>query len=129
MPTALVNIAEPRGGTTSPMSPSIGQSDAECHLPTTSVTRDRWRRRLIAFQAAYYLAMGLWPLVQLPSFEAVTGPKTDDWLVHMVGLLAGVIGAALGVAAVHDRHRAHPRSWCWRQGPLSPLRGSTCGTS
>jgi hypothetical protein len=68
--------------------------------------RDRWRRRLIAFQAAYYLATGLWPLVHLPSFEAVTGPKTDDWLVHMVGLLAGVIGAALGVAAAHDRHRA-----------------------
>jgi hypothetical protein len=68
--------------------------------------RHRWRRRLIAFQAAYYLATGLWPLVHLPSFEAVTGPKTDDWLVHMVGLLAAVIGAALGVAVAHDRQGA-----------------------
>jgi hypothetical protein len=68
-------------------------------------TRDRWRRRLIAFQAGYYLATGLWPLVHLPSFEAVTGPKADDWLVHMVGLLAVAIGAALGVAAVHDHVR------------------------
>jgi hypothetical protein len=68
--------------------------------------RDPWSRRLIAFQAAYYLSTGLWPLVHLPSFEAVTGPKTDEWLVHMVGLLAAVIGAALGVAAAHDRHRS-----------------------
>ena len=68
--------------------------------------RDRWRRRLIALQAGYYLATGLWPLVHMPSFEAVTGPKTDDWLVRMVGLLAGVIGAALGVAAAHGRVRA-----------------------
>jgi hypothetical protein len=77
--------------------------------------RDRWRRRLIAFQAAYYLATGLWPLVHLPSFEAVTGPKTDDWLVHMVGLLAGVIAAG---SAWQPRTIAtvHPRSCYWRQG-------------
>jgi hypothetical protein len=69
-------------------------------------THDRWRRRLLAFQATYYLVTGLWPLVHLRSFEAITGPKVDEWLVHMVGLLAAVIGAALGVAAVRDRGRA-----------------------
>jgi hypothetical protein len=37
--------------------------------------------------------------VSLSTFEFVTGPKTDDWLVHMVGLLAAVIGSALLVAA------------------------------
>lgn len=61
------------------------------------------RRQLIAFQASYYCVTGFWPLVHLASFEAVTGPKTDDWLVHTVGLLAGVIGATLGIAAAHDR--------------------------
>lgn len=61
--------------------------------------RDSWRRRFLAFQSCYYLLTGLWPLVHLPSFEAITGPKTDDWLVHMVGLLAIAIGATLGVAA------------------------------
>jgi hypothetical protein len=106
------------------------------HPKAAQETRDRWRRRLIAFQAAYYLATGLWPLVHLPSFEAVTGPKTDDWLVHMVGLLAGVIGAALGVAAVHDRHRAPDivllaagaalafagiDFWYVLNGPISPI--------
>ena len=50
-------------------------------------------------QGGYYLVTGLWPLVHLTSFEAITGPKVDDWLVRMVGLLAAVIGATLLVAA------------------------------
>jgi hypothetical protein len=45
--------------------------------------------------AAYYLAAGLWPVVHLASFEAVTGAKTDDWLVRTVGWLAAAIGVAL----------------------------------
>jgi hypothetical protein len=68
--------------------------------------QDRWRRRLLALQAAYYGVTGLWPVVHLPSFEAVTGPKVDEWLVHTVGLLAVAIGAALAVAAARDRARA-----------------------
>jgi hypothetical protein len=67
---------------------------------------DRWRRGLLAFQAAYYLLTGLWPLVHLSSFEAVTGPKTDDWLVRTVGLLAGAIGATLAVAAARQTTRS-----------------------
>jgi len=52
--------------------------------------------RIILFvQAVYYLITGLWPIVSLRSFEAVTGPKTDDWLVQMVGLLAAAIGTTL----------------------------------
>jgi hypothetical protein len=31
----------------------------------------------------------------MDTFEAVTGPKTDDWLVKTVGLLAAAIGATL----------------------------------
>lgn len=68
--------------------------------------QDRWRRRLLALQAAYYGVTGLWPVVHLSSFEAVTGPKADEWLVHTVGLLAVAIGAALAVAAARDRVRA-----------------------
>jgi energy-converting hydrogenase Eha subunit E len=59
---------------------------------------------VLRVQGAYYLLTGLWPLVHLASFEAVAGPKVDDWLVHMVGLLAAVIGAALIVAARRE-HR------------------------
>jgi hypothetical protein len=42
--------------------------------------------------AAVYIATGLWPLLHLPSFEWVTGPKTDKWLVRVVGALVLVQG-------------------------------------
>jgi hypothetical protein len=56
-------------------------------------------KQALRLQGLYYLVTGLWPLIHLASFEAVTGPKTDDWLVKMVGLLAAAIGAALLTAA------------------------------
>jgi hypothetical protein len=61
------------------------------------------RRGVLTAQSVYYVLTGVWPLVHLSSFELVTGPKTDDWLVHMVGLLALVIGLAVGVAAAQGR--------------------------
>lgn len=57
-------------------------------------------RGVALVQALYYLATGLWPLIHLDSFLAVTGPKTDLWLVRTVGVLVAVIGAALAVSAV-----------------------------
>src|SRR5919106_4031462 len=53
------------------------------------------RSALAMGQGLYYLATGVWPLVSMRSFEAVTGPKTDRWLVKTVGVLVGVIGAVL----------------------------------
>ena len=56
--------------------------------------------RIVLFcQGLYYVLSGFWPLVSMSTFEAVTGPKTDDWLVHSVGLLLGAIGAALLLGA------------------------------
>jgi hypothetical protein len=55
-------------------------------------------RRLAGAQAAYYVATGLWPLVSARSFQAVTGPKQDFWLVQTVGALIGVSGATLAIA-------------------------------
>jgi hypothetical protein len=57
------------------------------------------QRSVLRVQGGYYLITGLWPIAHLASFEAITGPKVDDWLVHMVGLLAAVIGGSLLVAA------------------------------
>jgi hypothetical protein len=54
--------------------------------------------RVLAFQAAYYCITGIWPWISMTTFEAVTGPKTDDWLVQTVGALVLAIGLALGVA-------------------------------
>ncbi len=46
-------------------------------------------------QAGYFLATGIWPVLHMDSFLAVTGEKTDLWLVYMVGLLAVSIGICL----------------------------------
>jgi hypothetical protein len=59
---------------------------------------DRRRVRLALGQGTFYLMTGVWPLVSLPTFERVTGPKTDRWLVKTVGVLVTVIGAVLLVA-------------------------------
>ena len=61
-----------------------------------------WRRRVLTLQAGYYILTGLWPLLHFSSFELVTGPKTDDWLVRMVGLLVVLIGVTLAVAVRRD---------------------------
>jgi hypothetical protein len=55
---------------------------------------------ILLAQGAFYIATGLWSVVSRSTFERVTGPKSDYWLVRMVGLLAMVIGAALLAAAL-----------------------------
>lgn len=59
--------------------------------------------RMAVAQGAFYLATGLWPIVHLRSFEAVTGPKADGWLVKTVGGLIGVVGGALLSAGLRRR--------------------------
>jgi hypothetical protein len=54
---------------------------------------------LFTAQGIYYLITGLWPLLSLDTFERVTGPKTDYWLVKTVGLLVLVEGIVFLVAA------------------------------
>lgn len=48
-----------------------------------------------AVQSAYYAVSGAWPLLSYRTFEAVTGPKREPWLVKTVGILLVVIAAAL----------------------------------
>ena len=52
-------------------------------------------RSVLLAQGAYYVASGLWAVLNRRGFEAVTGPKRDYWLVRTVGLLAATIGASL----------------------------------
>lgn len=54
-------------------------------------------------QGSYFLATGLWPLVHMPSFEAVTGPKRERWLVRTVGSVVAVVGGVLLDAARRRR--------------------------
>ena len=57
---------------------------------TTPITR-----LLIGLHAAYLLIGGAWPLVHMPSFEAVTGPKDEHWLVRSVAGILIVISITL----------------------------------
>lgn len=54
-------------------------------------------------QGVYFLASGAWPWIHLESFERVTGPKHDHWLVKTVGALVAVVGGVLVDAAVRGR--------------------------
>jgi hypothetical protein len=60
-------------------------------------------RRLAWGQGAWWAATGAWPLVHLPSFYAVTGPKREGWLVRTVGVLVAAIGATLLAGAARRR--------------------------
>jgi hypothetical protein len=71
-----------------------------------AITSYRSRARQIAgFQSAYLVVTGLWPLLHRRSFETVTGPKTDFWLVRIVGGLALASGAALGISVMRGRRQ------------------------
>jgi hypothetical protein len=59
---------------------------------------------LARVQGLYFLATGVWPLLSMRTFEAVTGPKADRWLVKTVGVLVAVIGATL----LHAGRRPSP---------------------
>ena len=68
------------------------------------MTLTRPSRRSVAFvQAAYYGPSGLWPILSLRSFEWITGPKVDGWLVKTVGGLVSVVGGVLALAAHRRR--------------------------
>src|SRR5688572_2417207 len=56
---------------------------------------------IAGLQAAYYVLTGVWPLVHMRSFLAVTGPKTDLWLVKTVGALVTVVGVVIALAAAN----------------------------
>jgi len=49
-------------------------------------------------QGGYYFLTGIWSILSIGTFQKVTGPKHDLWLVKTVGVVLSVIGAALIVA-------------------------------
>ncbi len=53
------------------------------------------KRILLLTQGFYNLVTGVWPLLHVDSFMAVTGPKVDVWLVKMVALLNVSIGVSI----------------------------------
>jgi hypothetical protein len=55
--------------------------------------------RIAGVQSAYYVPTAIAPFLSRRGFETITGPKSDWWLVETVGVLVGVVGGVLGVAA------------------------------
>jgi len=53
--------------------------------------------------AIFNIVSGIWPLVHMPSFEAVSGPKGDHWLGKNVTSFITVIGVVIGSAGVRNR--------------------------
>ncbi|HEX6616867.1 MAG TPA: hypothetical protein VF046_11240 [Gemmatimonadales bacterium] len=68
---------------------------------------ERMPALLARVQGWFYVLTGVWAIVDIYSFQRVTGPKTDLWLVKTVGVLAIVIGAAL-IAAARERRLGAP---------------------
>jgi hypothetical protein len=61
------------------------------------------RAVLARVHGVFNVASGLWPLVHMRSFERVSGPKTDHWLVQTVGGLLATNGLTqLGAGSSHE---------------------------
>ncbi|HEX8907518.1 MAG TPA: hypothetical protein VF771_21935, partial [Longimicrobiaceae bacterium] len=72
-------------------------------------------------QGAWFAATGIWPFLSMESFEDVTGPKEDRWLVKTVGGLVAVIGGALVSAGL--RRRVTPEIAAVGAGAAAVLAG------
>ncbi|CAN5449566.1 hypothetical protein BH23BAC3_BH23BAC3_25320 [soil metagenome] len=59
--------------------------------------------RLAIFQGGFYMLTGIWPILHMDSFIAVTGPKADLWLVRTVGMLIFFIGAGILTAGIRKQ--------------------------
>ena len=79
--------------------PSRGAGTAEGGIGSVA----SGRATILKAQGAYYIASGLWAVVDRQGFEKLTGRKADYWLVRTVGLLAAAIGLTLLRGARGDR--------------------------
>jgi hypothetical protein len=66
---------------------------------TQPTERDRWRRRLLVGQGAYYVITGLWALVHFSSFARVLGLPVDPFRSQTLAAVMVVLGGSLIEAA------------------------------
>jgi hypothetical protein len=84
------------------VTPYIGSEGSPADIP--DIRSADLSAKLYFAQSAYYLLTGIWPLISPRTFQKVTGPKTDLWLVKTVGVLVVVIGVVLGLTGARRRH-------------------------
>jgi hypothetical protein len=58
---------------------------------------------LLAIQSIYFFVPAAWPIIHMKSFEKVTGPKKDDWLVKTVGSLLIAIAVTIFIAVYYNQ--------------------------
>ncbi|KAA9345679.1 hypothetical protein [Adhaeribacter soli] len=63
-------------------------------------------RFLLRLHGIFYFLTGIWPVVHIHSFMAVTGPKNDIWLVKTVGLT--IVACSLGMIGASFRKYVQP---------------------
>ncbi|MFO7662805.1 MAG: hypothetical protein R6X18_09445 [Chloroflexota bacterium] len=81
-------------------------------------------RALLLTQGIYYLITGIWPVAHMRSFERISGPKTDDWLVKTLGMVLAIIGGILCVAGMRPRASLAPETALTAVGSASALASS-----
>lgn len=64
---------------------------------------DNFFKYLSLAHAVYYVITGLWALFSIKTFQMITGPKVDKWLVKTVGALVLVIGGVVGMAGTRQQ--------------------------
>ena len=101
------------------MAPGVQSSEIMTSGPVGAPLARSAARRAPLLQGVYYLLTGVWPLVSMRTFEMVTGPKVDRWLVKTVGVLIAVIGSSLML----DRHRPSPGTTALGLGSAVALGG------
>ena len=62
---------------------------------------------LLWLHGIYFALPSIWPLVHMPSFLAVTGPKTDLWLVQTVAVLLLIISLVFITAALTGEYQPY----------------------
>jgi hypothetical protein len=50
-------------------------------------------RIILRYLGLYYALTAIWPLIDMNSFELITGKKTDHWLVKTVSIM--ILGSAI----------------------------------
>jgi len=77
-------------------------------IPTIDKNRVTQKPVLLLWLHGLYFAIpSIWPLVHMPSFLAVTRPKTDLWLVQTVALLLLVMSAVFITAALTGEYQTY----------------------
>jgi hypothetical protein len=82
-----------------PHSEGTHEKERRTMKPTAS-GRGSW---IAIAQGTLYVATGLWPVFHLGSFMAVTGPKTDYWLVQSFGVLVAAVGVVFLLRGIQRR--------------------------